>query len=89
MDLVLENVAIGVNLTRCHSSHIRRPSSRDRAGPVGKLRQAMSSARDARKDATVSILEVTGSALTRQEIINREMNWQIKLGWRAKRLDEE
>jgi hypothetical protein len=45
--------------------------------------------RDARKDATVSILEVTGSALTRQEIINREMNWQIKLGWRAKRLDEE
>jgi hypothetical protein len=44
--------------------------------------------RDARKDATVSILEVTGSALTRQEIIDREMNWQIKLGSRAKRLDE-
>jgi len=45
--------------------------------------------RDARKDATVSILEVIGSALTRQEIIEREMNWQIKLGSRAKRLDDE
>ena len=45
--------------------------------------------RDARKDATVSILEVTGSALTQQEIIDREMNWQIKLGSRAKRLDDE
>jgi hypothetical protein len=45
--------------------------------------------RDARKDATVSILEVTGSALTRQEIIDREMNWQIKLGSRVKRLDDE
>lgn len=45
--------------------------------------------RDARTGATVSILEVTGSALTRQEIIDREMNWQIKLGSRAKRLDDE
>jgi hypothetical protein len=45
--------------------------------------------RDARKDATVSILEVTGSSLTRQEIIEREMNWQIKLGSRTKRLDDE
>jgi hypothetical protein len=45
--------------------------------------------RDAREDATVSILEVTGSALTRQEIIDREMNWQIKLGSRVKRLDDE
>jgi hypothetical protein len=45
--------------------------------------------RDARKDATVSILEVTGSALTRQEIIDREMNWKIKLGSRVKLLDDE
>ncbi len=45
--------------------------------------------RDARKDATVSILEVTGSALTRQEIIDRETNWKNKLGSRAKRLDDE
>jgi hypothetical protein len=43
--------------------------------------------RDAR-DADVSILEVTGSSLTRQEIIDCEMNWQKKLGPIAKRLDD-
>jgi hypothetical protein len=45
--------------------------------------------RNAKEDATVSILEVTGSALTRQEVIEREMNWQMKLGSRAKRLKDE
>jgi hypothetical protein len=54
----------------------------------GGNRVLIQEGRDARKDATVSILEVTGSALTRQEIIDREMNWQIKLGSRAKRLDD-
>jgi hypothetical protein len=44
--------------------------------------------RDARKNGTVSILEVTGSALTREQIIAREMIWQNKLGSRAKRLEE-
>jgi hypothetical protein len=44
--------------------------------------------RDARKDGTISILEVTGSALTREQIIAREMIWQNKLGSRAKRLEE-
>jgi hypothetical protein len=44
--------------------------------------------RDAR-DAIVSILEVTGSALTRQEVIEHEMIWKAKLGKRAKQLDDE
>jgi hypothetical protein len=47
--------------------------------------------RDAR-EADVSILEVTGvtgSGLTRPEIIACEMNWQAKLGSKAKRLDDE
>jgi hypothetical protein len=43
--------------------------------------------RDSRRDGTVSILEFTGSHVTRQEIIVREMVWQTKLGSRAKRLD--
>ena len=42
--------------------------------------------RDARC-ATVSILEVSGSAQTDSDIIGREMNWQLKLGTRAKPLD--
>jgi hypothetical protein len=44
--------------------------------------------RDART-ATVSILEISGSADTDDEIIGREMLWQRKLGTRAKRLDNE
>jgi hypothetical protein len=44
--------------------------------------------RDARM-AMVSILEVSGSADTRPDIIEREMIWQQKLGTRAKRLDPE
>lgn len=43
--------------------------------------------RDARK-AMVSILEVSGSAATYNDIIAREMRWQEKLGTRAKRLDD-
>ncbi|HUZ66880.1 MAG TPA: hypothetical protein VMU56_04365, partial [Beijerinckiaceae bacterium] len=43
--------------------------------------------RDARH-AMVSILEISGSAQTKQDIINREMLWQRKLG-RAKPLDKE
>lgn len=43
--------------------------------------------RDARIDGIVSILEVTGSGLAVQEIIEREMIWQTKLGSRAKPLD--
>jgi hypothetical protein len=43
--------------------------------------------RDART-AMVSILEVSGSADTYNEIIGREMRWQEKLGTRAKRLDD-
>lgn len=43
--------------------------------------------RDARK-AMVSILEVSGSAVTDNDIIGREMTWQEKLGTRAKRLDD-
>jgi hypothetical protein len=35
----------------------------------------------------VSILEVTGSHVTLQEIIMREMIWQKKLGTRATALD--
>jgi hypothetical protein len=42
--------------------------------------------RDAR-NATVSILEVSGSAQTGPDIINQEMLWQLKLGTRAKRLE--
>jgi hypothetical protein len=45
--------------------------------------------RDARRDAVVSILEVTGSASTREQIVAREMIWQTKLGARAKPLDVE
>lgn len=45
--------------------------------------------RDARTQAIVSILEVTGSAETRQDIVNREMTWQKKLGSRTKRLNSE
>lgn len=44
--------------------------------------------RDARK-AVVSILEVAGSSKSRKDIIELEMNWQSKLGSRAKRLEEE
>jgi hypothetical protein len=53
----------------------------------GNNRVLMQDNRDARKAATVSILEVTGSALTREAIVEREMNWQMKLGSRAKALD--
>jgi hypothetical protein len=42
--------------------------------------------RDARS-AMISILEVSGSADTDQDIIGQEMTWQQKLGTRAKRLD--
>ena len=59
------------------------------APATGGNRVLIREERDAQKYATVSILEVIGSALTRQEIIDREMNWQIKLGSRAKRLDDE
>lgn len=45
--------------------------------------------RDARLDAIISILEVTGSALTQKEIIDREMNWIKKLGSKSKLLDSE
>jgi len=44
--------------------------------------------RDTRKDATVSILEFTGSALSRDEVIKREMFWQRKLGSRTILLDK-
>jgi hypothetical protein len=44
--------------------------------------------RDAR-NATVSILEVSGSAQTERDIIIQEMLWQRKLGTRAKRLESE
>ena len=54
----------------------------------GNNRVLKQDSRNAKNDATVSILEVTGSALTREEIIEREMNWQMKLGSRAKPLDD-
>lgn len=44
--------------------------------------------RDAKK-ALVSILEVSGSAQTDQDIIGQEMLWKRKLGIRAKALTEE
>ncbi len=44
--------------------------------------------RDARY-AWVSILEVSGSAQTEQDIIDQEMLWKKKLGTRAKALDSE
>ncbi|MGD0930335.1 MAG: hypothetical protein ABR902_06755 [Candidatus Korobacteraceae bacterium] len=44
--------------------------------------------RDARV-AWVSILEVSGSAQTGQDIVNQEMCWKKKLGIRAKALDNE
>lgn len=43
--------------------------------------------RDAR-NATVSILETSSSAQTEKEIVAREMDWQRKLGTRAKPLDD-
>jgi hypothetical protein len=55
----------------------------------GNNRVLMCEKRDAKKDAIVSILEVTGSALTREEIIDREMNWKMKLGSMAKQLDDK
>jgi len=44
--------------------------------------------RDAR-NAMVSILEVSGSAQSEQDIRNQEMLWQKKLGTRAKQLESE
>jgi hypothetical protein len=44
--------------------------------------------RDAR-NAMVSILEISGSAQTERDIVNREMLWQRKLGTRAKQLEKE
>lgn len=44
--------------------------------------------RDARK-ATVSILEISGSAQSSQDIIRQEMIWKQKLGSRAKSLEAE
>ena len=44
--------------------------------------------RDAR-EALVSILELSGSAQTAQDIIRQEMLWQRKLGTKAKALDNE
>lgn len=41
------------------------------------------------RQAIVSILEVAGSSASRKDIIEIEMNWQSKLGSRAKRLEEE
>lgn len=54
----------------------------------GGNRILISEHRDAR-DAIVSILELTGSGLSEQEIVEREMTWQTKLGTRAKWLGDQ
>jgi len=54
----------------------------------GGNRVLKNKSRDAR-NAVVSILEFTGSSLTRDEVIGREMVWQRKLGSRAERLNDE
>lgn len=55
----------------------------------GGNRVLINDSRDARKDGTLSILETTGSALNKEQIVAREMIWQRKLGSRAKRLAEK
>jgi hypothetical protein len=55
----------------------------------GNNRVLIRESRDARRDAMISILEITGSASTKQDVIKREMIWQEKLGSRAKRLDDQ